>query len=393
MVPSTSTGKRIQAAPVPTQFRDASPAIQLLTDLALDVPLPWLYTELLQSPSKQSYIPPALSRTLISILLRAASHAEADAVYEALLAVVALPEPSPCACLGFSAEGVAKENLTGVLCELVLCAAREEPLLVSGEVLRFYSEAGHGAADADEYHAALAERRDVMEAGEVLKEVRVTNLAHMLEIVAKTFEKGGKTTQRLMNGVKGTASFVNPLVTVLPTKLHLLNEGLVKGLRRLYQAYLGIMGEAGRGDMVTKLVGSFMGLAAEDVGKLPEYMEFVADADIRFRVCRVCLVQRFKVKDQLEAKFGVAVLEKYLRVSPRENRAVRAVPLLLGGLITSWIEIARADEFRMENFGPVLKRWAPLSKKIASDFDASKADVGFFRTAMLALSNLVLAAK
>lgn len=393
MVPSTSTGKRVQACPIPVHFRDASAAMQLLNDLALDVPLPWLHAELFQSPSKQSSIPPALSRTLISILLRAASHAEADAVYEALLAVVALPESSPCACLGFSAEDVAKEDLTSVLCELVSCAAREEPLLVSGEVLQFYSEAGHGAADSDEYHAAIAERRDVMGAGEVLREVRVSNLARTLDIVARSFERGGRTTQRLMNAVKGNTTFVNLLVTTLPARLHLLNEGSVKGLRRLYQAYMAMLEGTGRQSVVTKLVGSFMGLAAGDIANLPGYMQLVGDADIRFRVCRVCLVQRFKVKDRLDSKFGLAVLESYLRVLPRQDRPNHAVPLLLGGLITSWMEIAEANEFCTENFGLILKKWATLSKTIAGEFNASKADVGFFRTAMLALSNLVLVTK
>eukprot|EP00177_Eucheuma_denticulatum_P007990 GFKZ01014552.1.p2 GENE.GFKZ01014552.1~~GFKZ01014552.1.p2 ORF type:complete len:397 (+),score=56.30 GFKZ01014552.1:175-1365(+) len=378
-----------RVSPPPTLFPHTSLAINLLSDLSPDPPLSWIIHENLRPAAKQRPIPPQLSRVLISILLRAASVLEADATYEALLAVIKLPEPSPCACLGFSAQGVAQENLSAVLCELVTKAARQEPLLVSGDVLMFYCEAGHGSADADEYHDATPDRRDLMVQAEELRDVRLENMARVLDLVARAIDRGDATTERIVNALKGTSRFLTPLVAVLPQKAHLLHGALLGGLKRVYEAYLGALGGAGREDVVTKLVTTVMGLANGSVENLGTYLDVIADADIKFRVCRICMMQRFKVKDQSAKPFSLSVLERFLNVQRKEVRPNKAVPALLAALIMSWFKIASEGDFHVPDTVAYLQRIRPLCDRIARKFGASKRDISCFRVATLALTHRI----
>lgn len=374
---------------MPPVFPHTSLAINLLSDLCPDPPLSWIIHETLRPAAKQRPIPPQLSRVLISILLRAASVLEADATYDTLLAVLTLPEPSPCACLGFSAQGVAHENLSAVVCELVAKATRQEPLLVSGDVLTFYSEAGHGAADADEYHDATPDRRDLMVHAEELKDVRMENMGRVLELVARAFERGGATGERLVAALKGTSRFLTPLVAVLPQKAHLLHSALLGGLKRVYEAYLGALGDAGREEVVTKLVTTVMGLANGNVENLGTYLDVIVDADIKFRVCRICMIQRFKVRDQSGKPFSLSVMERCLNVQRREGRPNKAVPALLAALIMSWFKIASNDDFEVSDPVAYLTKIRPLCDRVARKFGASKRDVSCFRVATLALTHRI----
>lgn len=275
--------------------------------------------------------------------------------------------------------------MSETLCELVVAACRQEPLLVNGETLGFYAEAGHGAMDAQEYREAKTDD------GEDLADVRVGNVGRMLEIVAEVLAGDGESGDRVMMAIKGAAAFVNGLVVVLPKKVGLLDERLRRGLRKVYGAYIGRLSEDERSRLVERLMRSVMELMETNVDNLIPFLDLLINPMVKFGVCKACLTKRFGVVCGV-GDLTIVEIQNFLGVERKEERKNEAVPALLTGLISGWLEVTGKENLTVGDPTTFLRDIKKARHHIVRSFGASERDLSCFRVVVLLLSNRVLLA-
>lgn len=319
---------------------------QLLSDISPDQAIRWITLQGLQKkPSNQRIVPHVITRSLFSILLRAPSDEEAQLAQDAIRAVFSLPQEHDASALGFSI-GDSISRITNVLVEMLSAAAQDEPLLTTSFVLSFYSEAGAGAGDTDEFHTATPEHRVAhCFPHESLSDVRQRNLAKAIRTFAEAFQEQG-CKRKLLEVARGNMHrILAPWLSVLPTTIGQLDEQLREALLCFYNALLQALAEDERTELVTRLVGSIMQTIQSDVDHLYLYLDCIADQAVRFSACRLCLIQRFRVNDDHSQPLTFrTIFDKYLTLKPVTGRVNQAVPALLTFLICSWVEIVFRDE-------------------------------------------------
>lgn len=350
-------------------------------------------------PSRQKTFPAALYRALISVLLRAASSHDATAANEVLVRALSLPLETPGACFGFTSMNDSGK-VAAVLTNLVVAAARDEPLLQTGPALSLYGAAGPGVGDVDEFHNATPDHRaEFADTKERLEDVRSGSVALAIQLYAIALENEGEKAEFLKASVLHHAPFLAAFTETLPMSVGHLCPKLRQALARLYAAYMKGQTEAVREDIRTRLVNSFMRLAVDQPGNLGLYVFSVTAPEIRMSACRVCLIQRFGVRDRIDNAFSLSLLmSRYLTITPTKGRANAAVPPLLAGLIMGWFEIAQASDFYLVGSGE--RREADVRAKLlalrkamlrrASSFGASKKDVATLKVAVMALANRIV---
>ncbi|PXF46570.1 hypothetical protein BWQ96_03698 [Gracilariopsis chorda] len=314
---------------------------QLLSDISPDQAIRWITLQGLQKKlANQRIVPHVITRSLFSILLRAASDAEAQLAQDAIKAVLLLPQEHDASALGFSA-GDCTSFITNVLVEMLSASAQDEPLLSTAFVLSFYSEAGAGAGDADEFHIATPEHRVAhCFPHESLSDVRQRNLAKTIRTFAEAFQEQGCKRKLLEVARSNMHRLLTPWLSILPTTIGQLEEELREALLCFYNALLQALREDERDELVTRLVGSIMQTVQSNVDHLHLYLDCIADESVRFSACRLCLIQRFRVNDNHSKPLTIRkLIDGYFTLKPVTGRANQAVPALLTCLICAWLEI------------------------------------------------------
>lgn len=343
----------------------ATCASNLLSDISPELALRWTAAEAAQADSAPSHIPSCVMRGLLSTMLRAATTHDREQAEQVLQAVLMLPVQSPSAPVGFPPDAN-PAAIADVLTDLVASAARDEPLLPNNPALTYFADAGPGAGDVGEYHVASGEFRVAFaEQKERLANVRTANLAAVLCYYAEIMERGGKSGQLLSDAVsRNRTVWLAPFTDVLPNTVLVLNSSLREGLRRLYAAYMGTRNSTERSLMGCALATTFMQLFSK-VDSLGLYVESIADPKIKYAACRLCLTQRFGVKDNIEKPLSLRILlDKYLSITPAEGRPNAAVPALMSGLLIGWYQTVSADAFRL----PVARTSADSSEKLSLEY-------------------------
>lgn len=373
----------------------ASTATDLLADIAPELALRWCMREASQTdPHLQKTMPATLCRALMSFLLRAPSTRDAVAAYEVLTRAVSLPLETPGACLGFS---TAQESgrVAAVLTNLVTSAARDEPLIQTAPALSLYATAGPGVGDAEEYYNAKASHTsELSDKKESLDDVRSVNLAMAIDVFAVAMEKDGETAHFLKDAVTRHTTFLSTFTELLPLTISDLGPRLREALSRLYAAYIKNQTQAVTDDVRTRLANSCMRLAHEQPDSLGLFIFAITDPDMRMSVCRICLIQRFGIRDKVEKRLTLSSLSsKYLVVKAKKGRANAALAPLFAGLIMSCFECAEAIEFRSSG----AKKDAEVAAKVNSlthfmnrtvpTFGSAKHDETTLRIACMALAS------
>lgn len=398
MLRSTSTPTS-EASPPRTneEFPHAELATHMLTDIGPELCLSWILSE--ASEKHPRTIPPVLHRGLISYLLRAASQHEARAASDALHASLRMPQRNRGACLGFSvANGYA--DFAPVLLDILQSAARAAPLLPSGKALDFYSRAGPGSVDTDDFHTATPEARvPFCDEHERLSGVRAYNLLLCIRYLTASLEDSGTyaLVQEVANGA--SSQFLTPLVTSMPEAMAELDPKMIKGILSFYSVYMRNQPKSVRDNLKAKLMNATM-----RVGKLHEeivgtYLGGFDDVDVRFAVTRLCLIQRFKVNDRVDSELNIGkLLKKYLVLKPVQGRVNVIVPALMAVMIMAWYEHAPLSAFKYEGKKKEVEKkivqhmdaLRKLKHSFPSSFGFSKRSRNAFRVAVLMLANRIM---
>lgn len=394
---SSTPSSEVSSPPNNEDFPHAELATHMLTDIGPELCLSWILSE--ASKRNPRNLPPVLHRGLISYLLRAASQHEARAASDALHASLRMPQRNRGACLGFSIAN-RYADFAPVLLDILQSAARAAPLLPSGKALDFYSRAGPGSVDTEDFHTATPEARvPFCDEHERLSGVRAYNL--LLCIRYLTAALGDNGTYSLVQDVANGASapFLAPLVTAMPEAMGELDPKMIKGILSFYSVYMKSQPKSIRDNLKARLMNATM-----RVGKLHEeivgtYLGGFDDVDVRFTVTRLCLIQRFKVNDRVDSELTVGkLLKKYLVLKPVQGRVNIIVPALTAVMIMAWYEHAPLSAFKYDGQKKEVEKKIvqhidalyKVKHSFPSSFGVSKRSRNAFRVAILMLANRVM---
>lgn len=364
----------------------AALALHLLSGLATDVPLRRIPSTL--SPNS---LPAPLTRALFSLLLRTSAPLESLAAQTALLHAQSLPQLSKAACLGFPADA-SPEQISAVLQDLLLSAVRGDSLFLNGAALTLYTEAG---PDSDEYITPAPEQRVLHAATQhPLAVIRAENLSRAIVVFAHAFEVPSCRDVLLNVSSHSISRFLAPLVSHLPDNVAFLSNQLREAIHFFYAKFASVASEQTRQEFATRLVSSLMRLASVDPSGISPYMHGMADAHIRLQACRMCLVQRFGVRDSnLNNPFNVELISPYLKISPQKDRYNEAVPPLLTVLLMAWHQIDDNESFRFKanrgvNASRLARKFCVARDRIKS-FASSSRDVSAFSVTVTILGSKI----
>lgn len=124
-----------------TRPPNATMQFKLISDIGPELVQRW--TEAGTNLRDGDTINPSLPRALVSVILRAASYAEADDFLSSYRNITHVRKKQEGNVLGFSGSDTAFVQ-TSVLHDLIISASREEALLPAGQALSFYVSAGAG---------------------------------------------------------------------------------------------------------------------------------------------------------------------------------------------------------------------------------------------------------
>lgn len=331
------------------QLQHAEFATLILSDISPELALRWINAA--SSSARPTSLPPALYRAVISTILRATTRSDALDALHALERAVKLPPQTPAAYLGFTSETQPHIRAL-VLQDIILSAARDDPLLPEGDALSFYSNAGQGSGDAAEFsqaNPAADGRPAFVSIVEPLPEIRRDSLVHVLRLFASLVARD-QVADLIPLAVRraGTAVFIAPYTDTLLRTVDTLNPHVVSALHVFYAAAISALDDAGREETVTRLVGAIMSVAQDHPANIGLFLTGMRDAgslQLLFDVCRVCLVQRFRVRDSPDRPLSLArLVQNFLSVGIVTGRANDILPALLTGLIFAWINTGSFPE-------------------------------------------------
>lgn len=377
----------------------AALANQFLSDIAPELALRWA-TLPLDNPNRT--VPPYLTRSLFSYLLRAATPSDADAAYKVLHALQTHTQETPGGSLGFTVEH-SPNFVASILNDLLYSAAHNEPLLVNGPALTFYSDAGPGSGDADEYHSVTPDHRvQHCRSYEALSDIRLENLALAVRVFSKALCNEGARTVLTKAALSNTRYWA-PLTDMLPDSIGTLPVVLREAVQEFYGVYMKDAGPHVRDSIRTKLVVSAMRLAHIDVCSLSVYIFGLTDVKMRMDVCRMCLVQRYKVRDCRGPLQLDALVDQFLVLRPVEGRVNEAVPAFLTGMMMAWYQVASVEDFSFKKLPSInipessdvyvveiLKKLKSSRSRITGLFGAPARDIVAFKVAVLAIANRIM---
>lgn len=364
--------------------------LQLISDIGPEVAVRWLLAGSVTQP-----LTPPVYRALLSAILRAATFSEATLYLRAYSASVARHCDSPAAILGFSAE-TEPDIAFDVVRDLLQSASRDHPLLPGGPALSFYSSAGAGSGDSEEYHYATVDHRaPFCVHNDSLTEVRSKSLAIVINVFADAI-KNKKAGSLISEAVSRFSlnNFLSPLIELFPGNVDKIEQDVCSALCSFFGAVLKTCSSSQRDALVPSLANAVLRIAVERPENITLYLGYLPRDSLRFEVSRLCLMQRFCVTDKATKTLTWATLDKYFKISVEEGRPNAAVPALLASLLEGWMFSASSRTFKVDGgerkVGELAKKIRTAKSKNWSQFSTNKRDVQKLLSAfMLVLTLLV----
>ncbi|CAN8075762.1 unnamed protein product [Agarophyton chilense] len=322
------------------QLQNSELITQLLSDISPEQAVRWIMLHGIQKKhvSKRT-IPHIIARSLLSIVIRAPSVAEARSARDALSILLSTPQEHDASALGFSG-GETTTFVANILVDMLSSATQDEPLQLTAPTLSFYSEAGAGSGDTEEFYKATPEHRVLQTfSHETLPDIRQFNLAMAINTFAEAFKEKGCRRRLLEVTRSNMHRILAPWLSILPSTISQLDSTLLNALLSFYSSLVSALTEDEQSDLVTRLVSSTMQIIQTSPEQLFYFLDGISVNSLKVSMCRLCLIQRFRVVDD-DSKLltARAIVNKYLTLKPVQGRANNAVPVLLTVLIDSWIK-------------------------------------------------------
>lgn len=398
---------------MPTLCPDADLQLQLISDIGPELVQRWA-----ESPNMCSNVStpviPAMFRACISATLRAVSTVDADdfrSAHHSLVNSRAVNDKSG-AVLGFATDAVTYSR-TSVLNDLLQSAVSGSPLLPEGPALSFYSSAGAGAGDPVEYYDATADNRaKFCGYTDLLSDVRVHALARVLGMYAHAIRHG------LAECFTADGAYQSTKNTVLT--MYIGNGSLIDNIDRrdalttealhdFFDAYYTQCSVGKRRDFTTQVVSAVLRVALTREKNVLPFVQGILNPELRLNVSRLCLVQRFGIREQPNMRTSsqnenehhdvlsnpltaAIIIKQYLSVSPKSERPNSVFPGLLAVLIFA-LELTRGDSAFIvpdDTLVQCLETISHSRTKSWSSFHAHREDIVALRLALIRLAQKIV---
>lgn len=315
---------------------------------------------------------PELYRGVISVLLRSSTSSVANRAYRVLQNST---QGNAANRLGFTAL-TSIEDKRSILYDVLSHAVRDEMLAGNGAALSFYSDAGNGATDGDEYDVperdGLAASSSFGQAQLPLRNVRRLALClflrHITSFSAKLIVNDSRLRSVLVNDACVRA------------------ESLHDELRDALQSLLHVVATAesvrGREDIVSSLVTAFSTCASGDTqSSLGVYLNGMYAVSIQHDACLVYLQQRFGVKKSLKRPLtGTEITDNILDVEVKSsrNKTNKVLPGVVAALCSSWIQEVKEEEIE-EMDDMMIARMISIGEELIRKCNPTKSDATWLR--------------
>lgn len=399
---------------MPTRPPDADLQLQLISDIGPELVQRWAEDPTMCQRDAAPVIP-AMFRAFISAILRAPSVVDAEDFFAShhSLSVSRTPYDTTGAVLGFSSDS-SSQLRSSVFYDLLHSTTPDSPLLPAGPALSFYCTAGAGAGDSGEYSEATVDHRaKFCDHGDSLRDVRTYALARVLQMYATAIR------QKLANGLiadtiqrYSTNTFLTPYVgkSSLIDNVDTFNPFITIAMHDLYDAYYAQCSAAEKRDFCNRIVSAVLRVALTRPANVLPFVQGILNVELRFSVCRICLVQRFGIRESRHLRENPddedkgqdtllslpltanILLRRYLRISPEAGRPNEVFPGLLAALIIA-LELTSGGSAFIIPDDSIQHRLENLREARGSDwssFGAPKSDVDALRLALLRMGQNII---
>lgn len=322
---------------------------ELLRDIAPEIALRGILHDCGESAPS-----PLLYRVLISVLLRASNAGIAESVHEVLCSCSGVPPADRLGFTSLTTSGESGATLHDILTSLV----REQPLRLGNPALDFYSVAGVGSADPEEFHRPSADGLSVegfsAEFGEPIygiAETRKRSLCLAVDYFAMVVAESSRGSTPLP---VGDSRLLSGLVEDMRLNVAKMQPRTLRAANSFLDAALRVADEQDRADAVRRLVTAFQDIASKQPDSLLLFISGLTHADVKFRACVSYLRQRFGASHSMGPCDSSTLkirtfLRDFLEVKIVEGRANSVLPVVFTGLIQAWLEDADLDCFDVED--------------------------------------------
>lgn len=399
---------------MPTLSPDADLQLQLVSDIGPELIPRWAEAPTMYK-NVTTPVMPAMFRACISATLRAASVVDADdfeSAHHSLMTSRVVSDKSG-AVLGFASDTSSYLRVS-VLNDLLQSASTGSPLLPESPALTFYSTAGAGAGDSGEYYDATVDNRaSFCGHADLLRDVRVHGLAQVLHVYARAIRQGlaecfdtdavhQSTKNTLLTPYIGSGSLID--------NIDERDSVITEALHDFYDAYYTQCSVAKRHDITAQVVSAVLRVALTREKNVLPFVNGMRNPELRLNVSRLCLVQRFGVREKPDALVSncnlnehhnvllsrpltaSVIIKQYLSVSPKSGRPNSVFPGLLAVLIFA-LELTHGNS-AFEVPSNVLEQYLEtISRSRAkswSSFRAHREDVVALRLALVRLAQKIL---
>lgn len=330
----------------------------LLEELSPEVSKRWVQRHAaLSTPRAFS---PSVYKGLLSVLLRATSRAEASETLKVLQSTLASPlenQSWPLERLGFApTEGA---TFLAVLADLLESGLKQDPLLVDGVALRFYSRGGPGSSDKNEYGAEAGtdarNRNRVRPCG--LGGVRAGNLGDALQFFATVL---GRMEGSLLEDASRDyrAKMRRTFFLALPSAVGGLSAGALGDVLAAYCAVINLESGVERREYVVGMRSMFNALARRDDGRALRCIATALAESLPKDVMTAtleCLETFVDVEEKKMMKVGKMSADLFLYKivksvlqSDTGGGTRHGAPTLLLVLSRAWMAVGESNEFILE---------------------------------------------
>lgn len=367
--------------------------IELLQDVAPEIALRGILHDCGESAPK-----PLLYRALISVLLRASNHGIAEGVHDVL-----------CACSGASAEhrlGFTSATTAGesgsALQDILSSLLREQPLRPGNPALDFYSVAGVGSLDPEEFHRPSSDRMSVeglaAEFGEPILDIAETrrrSLCMAVEYFAKVVAESSGGSSPLP---VGDTRMLSGMIEGMRLNVGKMQPRTLRAANKFLDAALRAAKEEDRNHAVSRLVTAFQDIASMEPDSLMLFISGLTHDDVKFRACVTYLRQRFGASRSASpcesTKLKVrSFLRHFLEVRIVQGRANSVLPVVLTGLIQAWLANGEAARFQVSSVDRIVNRINTGKEELIAACRPNERDEKELHIAVMALSMNVLTSR
>lgn len=393
---------------------DADLQLQLISDIGPELVHRWVEASANCQDTSTPVIP-AMFRACLSATLRAVSVVDADDFESAhySLTVSRIVRDKSGAVLGFASDASSYLRLS-VLNDLLQSASTGSALLPEGPALTFYSNAGAGAGDSGEYYdAAVDSRACFCGYTDPLHDVRTHGLAQVLHIYARAIREGQAecfiadaghqpTKNTMFMSYIGSGSLID--------NIDKRDNVITQALHDFYDAYYTRCSVAKRRDITTQVVSAILRVALIREKNVLLFVHGIRNPELRLNVSRLCLVQRFGIREQPDAHAPTddlndyhnellsrpltasIIIKQYLSVSPKSGRPNSVFPGLLAVLIFALELTCGNSAFSVPDSTLVhcLETISKSKAKSWSSFHAHREDIVALRLALVRLAQKIL---